>query len=79
MRIPIMCAALACAAALAFTSAAGAAEPKDVLGPLSITPLATPQGPVPTTDGKRHLVYELQIHNVTPAPAKIERPRSRMA
>src|SRR5476649_1687328 len=44
------------------TASAIAGERADVISPIDVSVLAPPQ-PVLGTDGKRHMVYELQVHN----------------
>jgi len=51
---------------------AAAATQPDVITPISATILAPP-APVPTSDGRRHLVYELQVLNWTTAPVTLDR------
>lgn len=70
--------AVAAAAVLAITGSASAAEPKlvpapeDAFTPVTVTPLGPSTTPVQGTDGRWHVVYELQLLNGKPAPATIE-------
>lgn len=57
--------------ALIAPMAATAKPPRETITPLSAKVLAPPR-PVLGTDGKRHLVYELQLYNWTVRPEKLE-------
>ena len=57
--------------ALAAPVAATAKPPRETITPLAAKVLAPPR-PVLGTDGKRHLVYELQLYNWTGRPQMLE-------
>jgi murein DD-endopeptidase MepM/ murein hydrolase activator NlpD len=66
---------LAAALILGVGAPAAAAEPaagEDVFTPLTAVPFNPTTTPVPGTDGKWHLVYELQLANTRPAPATLK-------
>ncbi len=52
-------------------------EMGDVLTPLIITDVNPEPSPVPGTDGRRHLAYELAVFNAGPRPATLHRIRAR--
>lgn len=55
-------------------SAAPAAPPTpDSFTPVTVTVIGATHQPVPGTDGRHHLVYELKLTNTKPAPATLRR------
>src|SRR5262245_8491196 len=56
--------------AVAFATPSHAAHP-DVLSPLVVRPIATPD-PVLGADGRVHLAYELLLVNLSPSPLTID-------
>jgi hypothetical protein len=59
------------AAAVALVASLAGARPPDVLSPLIVQPIASPD-PVVGADGRIHLAYELLLVNLTPSPVTID-------
>lgn len=72
MRRALLLPALLVTCLLAVPASAGAAGRHDVIVPITASVLAPPV-PVPTTDGRRHLVYELEVGSWTAQGATVQR------
>src|SRR6201999_3711036 len=69
LLVPMLAIAVSGCALAAAPAVAG--QHSDVISPLDVSVLAPPQ-PVLGTDGRRHMLYELQVHNWTSKKATIQ-------